>query len=183
MNKKIMDVTTQLLESIGEDVNREGLVETPTRVARMSEFLFSGYNEDPKKMLTVFSTDGYDEIVLLKNIEFYSICEHHLLPFFGKAHIAYLPSNKIVGVSKLARLLDIFSRRVQIQERLCQQVTSTLMECLAPQGAACILEAKHLCMVMRGVEKQNSMMVTSSMEGLFRTSVSARQELLNLIER
>jgi GTP cyclohydrolase I len=172
---------TRQLQYLGEDVSREGLLDTPNRVVKSWTRIFEGYGKDPKDILTVFSADGYDEIVLLKDIEIYSTCEHHMIPFFGKAHIAYIPNEKIVGISKLARLVDIFARRLQIQERIGDQVTSTLMELLNPKGAACILECKHLCMMARGVEKQNSVMVTSSMKGVFLTKPEARQELMQLI--
>lgn len=169
------------LQYIGEDPNREGLKETPNRIVRSWGELYSGYGQDPKELLTTFDSDGYDQIVLLKDIELYSMCEHHMLPFFGKAHIAYIPDKRIIGISKLARLLDIFARRLQIQERIGEQVTSTLMEILQPKGVACIIEASHLCMRMRGVSKQNSTMVTSSLKGVFLQEISTRTELMNLI--
>jgi GTP cyclohydrolase I len=145
--------------------------------------IYQGYDQNPRDILTTFSANGHDQIILLKNIEIYSMCEHHMLPFFGKAHIAYLPNpkGKIVGISKLARLLDIYARRLQIQERVGEQVTSALMEYLKPQGAACIIEATHMCMRMRGVEKQNSIMTTSSMKGIFLEDIAAKNELINLI--
>lgn len=170
------------LQFIGEDVTREGLIDTPNRIVKSWNKIFEGYQKKPEDILTVFSADGYDEIVLLKDIEFFSTCEHHMIPFFGKAHIAYIPGDKIVGISKLARLLDIYSRRLQIQERIGDQITSDLMRLLQPKGAACVIEAKHLCMQARGVEKQNSIMVTSSMKGVFLNNPAARQELLSLIK-
>jgi GTP cyclohydrolase I len=169
------------LNHIGEDPDREGLRETPDRVLASFSKLFGGYNQDPAEVIKTFSADGYEQVVLVKDIELYSTCEHHLLPFFGKAHVAYIPKERVIGVSKLARIVEIYSRRLQIQERICQQVTNTLMEHLKPVGAACIIEAQHLCMMIRGVEKQHSIMVTSSLEGSFRKDPSARSELMRLI--
>jgi len=176
------DSVVRMLEYIGEDPDREGLRETPKRVVESWGHLFSGYAEEPTDLVKYFTADGYDEMVLLKDIEFHSVCEHHLLPFIGKAHVAYIPDGKFLGVSKLARLLNIYSRRLQIQERICRQVTLFLMEELKPLGAACIIEAQHMCMTMRGVQKQNSIMVTSSIEGLFREVPAAREELMRLIK-
>jgi len=169
------------LQYIGEDVTREGLLDTPNRVVKSWGKIFEGYTKKPEDILTTFEVGDYDQIVLLKNIEFSSMCEHHMLPFFGKAHVAYLPSTKIIGISKLARLIDIYSRRLQIQERIGEQVTKDLMDLLNARGAACIIEAQHLCMKARGVEKQSSVMVTSSMKGVFLDNPIARQELLALI--
>ena len=174
-------ITAQLI-SIGEDPEREGLQDTPRRVVRAWGEIFKGYHQDPKDIFTVFDSEGCDDIVLLKDIEVYSMCEHHMLPFYGKAHIAYIPTDKIVGISKLARLMDIYSRRLQIQERLGHQITEALNTYLKPKGAACIIEATHMCMRMRGVNKQNSIMITSSMTGAFFNSSAARLELLNLIK-
>jgi GTP cyclohydrolase I len=174
-----------LLTCIGEDIFRPGLKDTPRRVAKSYEELYSGYkftDDDVKKILTMFETDGYDEMVLLKNIEFYSTCEHHMLPFFGKAHIAYIPDKNIVGISKLARLLEIYSRRLQIQERIGRQIIDAFDKYVKPKGAACILEAQHFCMTSRGVNKQNSLMVTSALSGVFRTRPAAREELMRLIK-
>lgn len=171
------------LQFVGENPNREGLLNTPIRVVKMWDEIYSGYKKDPKDILTVFDSDGYDQIVLLKDFEFYSMCEHHMLPFYGKAHVAYIPNGKVIGISKLARLVDIFSKRLQIQERLTQQVTNALMEHLQPLGAVCVLEATHMCMRMRGVAKQNSMMVTSSMTGVFLENQAAREEVMQLIRR
>jgi GTP cyclohydrolase I len=174
------------LTYIGEDPSREGLIETPKRVIKSWERLYGGYNYDGasiQNMLKVFENDSSDEMVVLKNIEFYSTCEHHMLPFFGKAHIAYIPNGKIVGISKLARILEVYSRRLQIQERLCKQVTEALMTHLNPLGAACVLEAQHFCMVARGVEKQNSIMVTSSLDGVFKSDSTVRAEYYQLIGR
>lgn len=173
----------QQLEFIGEDSSREGLLETPKRITKMWDHIFGGYKKNPADVFTVFDSDGYDEIVLLKNIEMYSMCEHHMLPFFGQAHIAYIPNQKVIGVSKLARLLDIYARRLQIQERIGDQVTSDLMHYLDAKGAACIIEATHMCMRMRGVEKQQSVMITSSMKGAFREDSNARNELMMLIRK
>jgi len=170
----------RILQYLGEDQDREGLKDTPSRVVRSWDKLYGGYNIKPTGILTTFE-EPCDEMVVLKDIEFYSTCEHHMLPFFGKAHIGYLPSNKVVGISKLARLLEIFARRLQIQERIGQQVTSTLIEHLCPLGCGCVLEAQHFCMTSRGIEKQNSIMVTSSMQGCFRTSSDVRSEFLRMI--
>lgn len=172
----------ELIQFIGEDTDNEHMIKTPERVVRSWNELFGGYKEDPASVFTVFDPDEYDEMVLLKDIEFYSTCAHHWLPFLGKAHIAYIPSSKekVIGVSKLARLLEIYSRRFQIQERLCSQVTRDLMKYLKPEGAACIIQAKHLCVCARGVGKQGSSMVTSSLTGCFKEP-AVRQELLALI--
>lgn len=175
------DNIVRILEYIGDDPSREGLKETPKRVVKSYEEIFAGYKQNPADVMKVFSDGSCDEMVLLKDIEFYSVCEHHMQPFFGKAHIAYLPDQKVIGVSKLARVLDIYSRRLQIQERLTQQVTQALMEHLKPKGAACIIEAKHFCMVCRGVGKQNSTMITSSLEGAFKTDSTTRNEFLSMI--
>lgn len=172
----------RLLQYIGEDINREGLVDTPKRVIKSYSELFSGYSKDPKDIMTTFAADGYDEIVILKDIELYSMCEHHMLPFVGKAHVAYIPGKRIVGISKLARLVDIYARRLQIQERIGQQVTQALNDYLEPKGAACIIEAYHMCMRMRGVGKQQSVMLTSSLTGAFMSNQAARVELMNLIK-
>jgi GTP cyclohydrolase I len=174
-------VREQLL-FIGEDPKREGLLKTPERVEKAWNEIFAGYKKDPKDLLTTFDSDGCDQVVLLKDIELFSMCEHHLLPFFGVAHVAYIPNKKVIGISKLARLLDIYARRAQIQERIGEQVTTALMEHLSPKGAACIIEATHMCMRMRGVSKQHSTMVTSSMKGVFFTDSAARSELMQLIK-
>lgn len=172
------------VEIIGEDPFREGLKDTPKRVVRMWDEIFSGYSQDPRNLLTTFDSGGYDQIVLLKDIELYSMCEHHMLPFFGKAHVAYIPgkNGKVIGISKLARLLDIYAKRLQIQERIGKQVTAAIMEHLEAAGAACIIEATHMCMRMRGVEKQNSVMTTSSMRGTFLEFPGTRNELMQLIK-
>lgn len=174
-----------IIQYVGENVHREGLVKTPERVVKAFNFLCGGYRkteEDIEDMLTTFEGEGYDQIVLLKDIEMYSLCEHHLLPFFGKAHVAYIPGQRVVGISKLARLIDVYARRLQIQERIGNQVTESLMKYLKPQGAACIIEATHMCMRMRGVSKQNSTMVTSSLRGVFLENESARMELMGLVK-
>jgi len=179
--KKLQD----MIEHIGDDPNREGLAETPHRIIKSWKELYSGYNKDPKDVFKTFDSNGYDQIVLLKNCEIYSMCEHHMLPFVGKAHIAYIANGKVIGISKLARLMEIYSRRLQIQERIGEQITSDLMEHLNPLGAACIIEAHHYCMRMRGVGKQNSIMTTSSLKGIFleksEAGYAARNELMQLI--
>lgn len=172
-----------IMRHIGEDPEREGLKLTPRRVRHALEFLTRGYKEDPKVAINgaVFSEEEYQEIILCKDLDFYSLCEHHLLPFFGKAHLAYLPNRRIIGLSKLARLVEIYARRLQVQERLTTQIAHTLMEELEPLGVAVVLEAEHLCMRMRGVEKQNSYVTTSAMLGVFRTHFETRQEFMNLL--
>lgn len=175
------DAIRGIFKFIGEDPTREGLIDTPKRIVKSWNELYKGYSQKPEDILTVFEEDC-DEIVLLKNIELYSMCEHHNLPFIGKAHVAYLPDKRVIGISKLARLVDIYARRMQIQERIGNQVTEALMKHLKPLGAACVIEAQHLCMQMRGVGKQNSVMVTSSMKGAFMEKGEARQELLQLIK-
>ena len=170
-----------LLVSLGEDPEREGLARTPHRVSKSLEFLTSGYGSDPEKILNeaVF-TDQYDEMVVVRDIEVFSLCEHHLLPFFGKAHVAYLPDGKIVGLSKLARLVDMYARRLQVQERMTQQVAQAIEELLQPRGVGVVVEAQHLCMRMRGVSKQHSLVSTSAMLGAFRDGPT-RKEFLTLI--
>ena len=171
-----------ILKSIGEDPDREGLRRTPQRVNEALKFLTRGYTMNLDEVINgaVF-TEEYSEMIVQKNIDFYSLCEHHLLPFFGKAHVAYLPQHKIIGVSKLARLVDVFARRLQVQERLTNQVATTLMEKLNPLGVGVVIEAEHLCMRMRGVEKQNSLIITSTLLGAFRTRQETRNEFMNLI--
>lgn len=175
------DNIRRILQFLGEDVNREGLKETPARVVRSFAELYSGYKQDPKDVMKFFEDGLTDEMVILRDIEFTSNCEHHMLPFAGRAHIAYIPDKRIIGVSKLVRLLDIYARRLQVQERLCQQVTTTLDEYLKPKGSACVLEAVHMCMSCRGVRKAGSTMITSSLTGVFR-SPEVRGEFLRLIK-
>ena len=173
-----------LIELIGDDPSRDGLLDTPSRVIRSYKELFSGYKQNPEDLITTFDNEEkYDEVVLSANISVFSTCEHHLLPFYGIAHVAYLPDQEwIIGISKLARLVEIFSRRLQVQERLCQQITKALMTQFKARGAACIIKATHLCQVARGVKKEDAIMVTSSLEGVFRHSPSARSELFDLIK-
>ena len=175
---------SNILVQLGEDKDREGLKKTPSRYAKALEFLTSGYDICPKSVLNgAIFEEQYDEMVVVREIELYSLCEHHLLPFFGKAHIAYIPNGKIVGLSKVARMVEVFARRLQVQERLTTQIAETINELLQPKGVGVVIEARHLCMMMRGVEKQNSSMITSSMLGDFRTNDSTRKEFLSLINR
>jgi GTP cyclohydrolase I len=171
-----------LLKEVGEDPGRDGLERTPERVARAFRFLTSGYEQDPATILNnaLFSV-SYDEMVLVKDIDFYSLCEHHLLPFFGRVHIAYIPEGRIVGLSKLPRLVEMFSRRLQVQERLTMQIAETIESVLAPRGVGVVVEAIHLCMMMRGVEKQNTFAITSSMRGVFNSDSKTRAEFMELI--
>jgi GTP cyclohydrolase I len=172
-----------ILHEIGEDPKREGLVKTPTRVAKALRFLTQGYSQDVEEIINgAIFNENTDEMVTMKDIALYSLCEHHLLPFFGKCHIAYIPKNRIIGISKLARLVDVFSRRLQVQERLTQQIAETLQKALDPRGVAVVIEAEHLCMQMRGVQKQGSLVLTSSMQGAFRTQQATRDEFMNLIK-
>ncbi len=171
----------RLIEYIGDDPKREGLQDTPQRVLKSYETLFGGYKVRPQSVMTVFKDDSCEEMVLLKDIEFYSHCEHHIMPFFGKAHVAYIPDGRVIGISKLARIVEIYARRLQIQERLGQEVTDCLMTYLKPKGAACILEARHFCMTSRGVQKQNSVMITSSLRGVFLEDARTRSEFLSMI--
>jgi GTP cyclohydrolase IA len=172
-----------ILRHVGEDPQREGLVRTPTRVVQAYEYLTSGYDQDPKQVINgaVFTEDNYQEIILCRDLDFYSLCEHHLLPFIGKAHVAYLPNRHIIGLSKIPRVVEIYARRLQIQERLTTQIAQTIMDELEPLGVAVVLEAEHLCIRMRGVEKQNSYVTTSAMLGCFRTHLETRQEFMNLL--
>ena len=171
-----------ILKALGEDPDREGLLKTPHRVVQALTFLTQGYKTDPEKIINdALFTEDYEEMIVQKDIDFYSLCEHHLLPFFGKAHVAYLPHHKIVGISKLARLVDVYARRLQVQERLTNQIANTIMEKLTPLGVAVVIEAQHLCMRMRGVEKQNSLIITSTLLGAFRTRQETRNEFMNLI--
>ena len=176
------DNIRRLLQYIGEDVEREGLQETPSRVVKSFEEIYAGYNQNPEDVIKTFAEGACDEMVIAKDIEFFSNCEHHMLPFFGRAHIAYIPNKRVIGVSKMARLLDIFARRLQIQERLTQQVTDAMDEHLNPLGSACVLVASHQCMTCRGVEKQHSKMITSSLTGVFRKKPEVRQEFMQFIK-
>jgi GTP cyclohydrolase I len=177
------ELITRLLAELGEDPGREGLARTPARVEKALKFLTSGYGADIDAVLNdaLFTVD-YSEMVIVKDIDFYSLCEHHLLPFFGKCHIAYIPSTRVIGLSKIPRLVDVFSRRLQIQERLTNQIADTIREKISPIGVAVVMEGTHLCMSMRGVEKQNSFAVTSAMLGSFRTNARTRMEFLELIK-
>lgn len=181
--KKLEMNTKNLLEILGEDPSREGLLNTPKRVAKAWEFLTKGYNENLDELINnaIFEGESKD-MVIVKNIEFYSLCEHHMIPFYGKAHIGYIPDGKIIGLSKLARITDLFSQRLQVQERLTNQIAQCLQEVLNPRGVAVVLEGKHFCMLSRGVQKQNSIATSSSMLGIFREKESTRNEFLKLIE-
>jgi GTP cyclohydrolase I len=183
-SESIADLVRRMLVQLGEDPGREGLRRTPERFEKALKYLTSGYRQDPAKILNnaMFSV-SYDEMVVVKDIEVYSLCEHHLLPFFGKCHVAYLPNKKVVGLSKIARLVNMYARRLQIQERLTNQIALTIQEQLKPQGVGVIIEARHLCMVMRGVEKQNSAAVTSAMLGAFRNNKQTRDEFLALVHK
>ena len=174
----------EILVRLGEDPNREGLLNTPSRVRKAYEFLTRGYNEDPEAMLkNALFTVTYDEMVIVKDVEMFSLCEHHMLPFFGKVHVAYIPNGKVIGLSKIPRLIETFSRRLQIQERLTTQIAETIQKVIQPQGVGVVIEARHLCMMMRGVEKQHSAAVTSSMLGCFREEQETRTEFLSLIRQ
>ena len=177
MEDKIKDI----ISHIGANAYREGLLETPARVVKSWKELYSGYNQNPTSVFKTFENEGFNNMVICKDIEFYSMCEHHMLPFFGKAHVAYIPNDKIIGLSKLARLTDIFARRLQNQERLTDQIAKTLMTNLKPKGVGVILEGKHFCMMSRGVQKQNSAMITSSLYGIFMDKKSVKEEFLTLI--
>jgi GTP cyclohydrolase IA len=178
------DLVREMLVRLGEDPQREGLVRTPERVQKAFQFLTKGYNEDPEAMLKkALFTVTYDEMVIVKDVEMFSQCEHHMLPFFGKVHVAYIPNGKVIGLSKIPRLIEIFSRRLQIQERLTTQIAETIQKVIQPQGVGVVIEARHLCMMMRGVEKQHSAAVTSSMLGCFRDEQETRTEFLSLIRQ
>lgn len=182
--KKTEEYIRSILKFIGEDPDREGLRKTPFRVTEALKYLTRGYQMDPDKVINdALFTEDYEEMILQKDIDFFSLCEHHILPFFGKAHVAYIPHHKIVGLSKLARLVDVYARRLQVQERLTNQIATTIMEKLNPLGVAVVIEAEHLCMRMRGVEKQNSQIITSSLLGAFRTRQETRNEFMNLIRQ
>jgi GTP cyclohydrolase I len=174
----------EMLVRLGEDPDREGLTRTPERVEKAMRFLVKGYKDDPEALLRqALFTVGYDEMVIVKDVEMFSLCEHHLLPFFGKVHVAYIPNGKVIGLSKIPRLIEIFSRRLQIQERLTTQIAEAIQSAIEPQGVGVVIEARHLCMMMRGVEKQHSSAVTSSMLGCFRNEVETRTEFLSLIRQ
>lgn len=180
--EKVQKFIIDLLTELGENPAREGLLNTPKRVAKAYEFLTTGYKENIKKLLNdAIFNEKYDEMVLVKNIDFYSLCEHHMLPFYGKVHVAYIPDGKIVGLSKIPRIVDMFSRRLQVQERMTQQIADTIEEYLQPKGVAVVSEAFHMCMMMRGVEKQNSSATTSAVHGVFKDDVRTRTEFLELI--
>jgi GTP cyclohydrolase IA len=178
------ELVKEMLIRLGEDPEREGLLRTPERVHKAFEFLTRGYNEDPEALLkNALFTVTYDEMVIVKDVEMFSLCEHHMLPFFGKVHVAYIPNGKVIGLSKIPRLIEIFSRRLQIQERLTTQIAETIQKVIQPQGVGVVIEARHLCMMMRGVEKQHSAAVTSSMLGCFRDEQETRTEFLSLIRQ
>ena len=183
-NTPMQDLIARILSELGEDPRREGLLDTPKRVEKSLRFLTSGYEADIDEVINnaLFSVD-YSEMVIVKDIDFYSLCEHHLLPFFGKCHIAYIPQQKVIGLSKIPRLVDVFARRLQVQERLTHQIAQVIEEKIAPIGVAVVMEGTHLCMSMRGVEKQNSFAVTSAMLGVFRDNARTRSEFLELIKR
>jgi GTP cyclohydrolase I len=175
------ELIRELLSDMGEDPDREGLLATPDRVARSYEFLTRGYREDPKRVIgTALFTEEYSEMIIVRDIDFFSLCEHHLIPFYGKAHVAYVPDKHIVGISKVARTVECFARRLQVQERMTQQIASTLVETLQPLGVGVVIRAEHMCMRMRGVEKPNSAVVTSALLGCFQNK-ETRQEFMNLI--
>jgi GTP cyclohydrolase I len=178
------ELMKEILVRLGEDPQREGLLRTPERVQKAFQFLTRGYNEDPEALLkNALFTVNYDEMVIVKDVEVFSLCEHHMLPFFGKVHVAYIPNGKVIGLSKIPRLIELFSRRLQIQERLTTQIAETIQKVIQPQGVGVVIEARHLCMMMRGVEKQHSAAVTSSMLGCFRNEQETRTEFLSLIRQ
>jgi len=179
--QKIEQSIRDILAFLGEDPKREGLLDTPARVAKSYKKLFGGYQEDPTKLITVFQNEGYNEMLIAKDIDFYSTCEHHMMSFFGKVHVGYIPNDKILGLSKLPRLVEIFSRRLQNQERLTKQIADTLNDLLKPKGVGVVIKAEHLCMKARGVEKQNCVISTSSFTGLFLNNQNTREEFLGLI--
>jgi len=181
--KRIEQAVKEILLAVGEDIEREGLQRTPERVARMYAELLSGMREDPKQHIRSIFTENYDEIVLLRDIPFYSICEHHLMPFIGSAYVAYLPTGAVLGVSKLARIVDCFARRLQSQERLTYQIADFIMNSLKPQGVAVVLEASHSCMTIRGIKKPGSVMVTSALRGIFKRDPKSRNEVMSLMQK
>jgi GTP cyclohydrolase I len=178
------ELVREMIVRLGEDPDREGLSRTPARVEKAMQFLVKGYKDDPEALLRgALYTVNYDEMVIVKDVEMFSLCEHHLLPFFGKVHVAYIPNGKVIGLSKIPRLIDAFSRRLQIQERLTTQIAEAIQSAIEPQGVGVVIEARHLCMMMRGVEKQHSSAVTSSMLGCFRSEEETRTEFLSLIRQ
>jgi GTP cyclohydrolase IA len=182
-NKNIASNIKSLLSEIGENSEREGLLKTPERVAKSMKFLTNGYEKDPSRILkSAMFSENYSQMVLVKDIELYSLCEHHILPFFGKAHVAYIPNGNIVGLSKIPRIVDVFSRRLQVQERLTDEIKDCLQDTLNPKGVAVVIEAQHLCMQMRGVEKQHSSTTTSAFSGIFISDEKTRSEFMNLIK-
>ncbi len=184
MISKIEEITKQLLEEIGENPNREGLVKTPLRVSKAWEFFSKGYKENLDLIINdaIFEEDARD-MVIVRDVEFFSLCEHHLIPFFGKAHVGYIPNGKVIGLSKIPRIIDMFSRRLQVQERLTHQIADAINSVLDPKGVSVVMEGRHMCMQMRGVEKQNSFTSTSAMSGQFRKSAETRSEFLSIISR
>jgi GTP cyclohydrolase I len=176
------EIYRELLRRLGEDPNRDGLIATPGRVEKTMAYLTKGYREDPNRLLrgALFDVD-YDEMVIVKDVEMFSLCEHHMLPFFGKVHVAYIPNGKVVGLSKIARLVEVFARRLQVQERMTRQIADAIQDAIAPQGVGVVIEARHLCMMMRGIEKQNSSTVTSAMVGVFQKK-ETRAEFLSLVK-
>ncbi|MCK5654286.1 MAG: GTP cyclohydrolase I FolE [Dehalococcoidia bacterium] len=180
--RNIEKAVLSIIEAIGEDPTREGMVGTPRRIAEMYAELFMGIGVDPKEELTVGFEEGHHEMVIIKDIPFYSLCEHHLLPFYGMAHIGYIPKGRVVGASKLARVVEILSKRPQIQERLTTQIAETIMEALEPNGVAVVIQAEHMCMTLRGVKKPGSNIITSANRGLFRTNAATRAEFLSLVQ-
>lgn len=182
---EIREHISEIIRLLGEDVTREGLEKTPLRVEKSLKHLTRGYAQDPEQILrsAAFEASDYDEMVIVKDIELFSMCEHHLLPFFGKCHVAYLPDKRVVGLSKIPRVVEVFARRLQIQERLTTQIAKVIEKAVKPKGVGVVIEAFHLCVMMRGVEKQNAHMITSSMQGRFRTDSKTREEFLNLIRR
>ena len=181
--ERLEQITKELLEIVGEDTNREGLLKTPTRVAKSWEFLSQGYNQDLDEIVNgALFEEAAKDMVIVKDIEFYSLCEHHLIPFYGKAHVGYIPNGKIIGLSKIPRIIDFYARRLQVQERLTNQIATCIQDLLNPKGVAVIMEGRHFCMLMRGVQKQNSIASTSSMLGTFKEKSNTRNEFLKLVE-
>jgi len=182
--ESLRNAVTEIIKGVGEDPKREGLRNTPDRVSRMYAELLSGYNADPEKIINgALFHINYDEMVLVRDIEFYSLCEHHMLPFLGRAHVAYLPAGKVIGLSKIPRIVDMYARRLQVQERMTRQIADLLQQTLEPQGVAVVVEAMHLCSMMRGVKKHDARMTTSAMHGAFRANLATRQEFLENISR